>query len=138
MPPMRRRARRFTSFARTHTAVSRKEGAADAEREGIGICTLYAPYASRRHGGRGWCAPVSRGELRRKSGAGERTRTADLLITNHIAGRPATSGGVQIVAFPRKFAISGSSHVQKSHPRPLRRVSDRVSNLGRRRAQKPP
>ena len=30
------------------------------KRERIGICTLCAPYASRRHGGRGWCAPVSR------------------------------------------------------------------------------
>ena len=33
---------------------------------------------------------------------------------------------------------SGSGPVQKSHPRPLRRVSDRVSNLGRRRAPNPP
>ena len=52
------------------------------KRERIGICTLCAPYASRRHGRRGWRAPVSLCEVRRKSGAVERTRTADLLITN--------------------------------------------------------
>ena len=51
------------------------------KRERIGICTLYAPYASRRHGGGGWLAPVSVWEIRRNSGAGERTRTADPLIT---------------------------------------------------------
>ena len=51
----------------------------------------------------------------------------DRVTGNPMAGRPATSRGVQIVAFPRKFAISGSSRVQKSHPRPLRRVSVRVS-----------
>ena len=32
-------------------------------------------------------------------GAGERTRTADLLITNHIRGRPTTSGCVQTSFF---------------------------------------
>ena len=51
------------------------------KRQGIGICTLCAPYASRHHGSRTWRALVSAGEIRRKSGAGERTRTADLLIT---------------------------------------------------------
>ena len=59
-------------------------------------------------------------------------------IPNHIRGRPAASGCVQIVVVPGEFANSGSSRVQKSHPRPLRRVSDRVSNLGRPRAQNPP
>ena len=53
-----------------------------------------------------------------------------------LAGRPATSRGVQIVAFPGKLAISGSSRVQKSHPRPLRRVSVRVSKIGCCRAKK--
>ena len=57
------------------------------KRERIGICTLCAPYASRRHGGRGWLAPVNRCKIRRKSGAGERTRTADLLITNNCMPR---------------------------------------------------
>ena len=52
------------------------------KREGIGICTLCAPYASGRHGRRTWRALVSVCKIRRKSGAGERTRTADLLITN--------------------------------------------------------
>ena len=52
------------------------------KREGIGICTLCAPYASRRHGRRTWLALVSVCKIRRKAGAGERTRTADLLITN--------------------------------------------------------
>ena len=52
------------------------------KRERIGICTLCAPYASRRHGSRTRMALVSIWKRRRKSGAGERTRTADLLITN--------------------------------------------------------
>ena len=108
--------------------------AAEPDRHRIGICTLYAPYASRRHGGGCWLAPVSVWAIRRKAGAGERTRTADLLTTNHIRGRPAASGCVQIVVLPREFANSGSSRVQKSHPRPLRRVSDRVSNLEARQA----
>ena len=55
--------------------------------------------------------------------------TAELLVMNHIVGRPATSRCVQIVVFPRGFANSGSSRVQKSHPRPLRRVSVRVSDF---------
>ena len=57
MPAMRRRARRFTSFARTDTAVH--GGGRSRKRERIGICTLCAPYASSGHGGRGGCAPVS-------------------------------------------------------------------------------
>ena len=49
-----------------------------------GICTLYAPYAIRcRDRGAGRVL-VSTCKLRRKDGAGERTRTADLLITNQL------------------------------------------------------
>ena len=68
------------------------------ERHRIEICTLYAPCASRRRYGHGWRAPVSSCEIRGKSGAGERTRTADLLITNH-------SGAVQ----PRPGIASASA-----------------------------
>ncbi len=39
-------------------------------------------------------------------GAGERTRTADLLITNHIRDRPARSGWVQIRRC-REFRVAG-------------------------------
>ena len=53
------------------------------ERHRIRICTLYAPYASRRHEKHAWRTPVKRLKIRGKAGAGERTRTADLLITNH-------------------------------------------------------
>ena len=47
MPAMSRRVRRFTSFAHTDTAVRLQAGRRPMLiRERIGICTLYAPYAS--------------------------------------------------------------------------------------------
>ena len=84
MPAMRRRARRFTSFARTDTAVPREGGGRCSKRQGIGICTLCAPYASKRHGSRTRLVLVSIGIIRSKAGAGERTRTADLLIAKQL------------------------------------------------------
>ena len=69
------------SLARTLPCAGKAGRRPMLKRKGIGICTLYAPYASRRHGGRGWLVPVSLCKISGKPGAGERTRTADLLIT---------------------------------------------------------
>ena len=67
------------------------------KRQGIGFCTLCAPYASRRHGGRGWCSPVSIGNLRRKAGAGERTRTADGTYARLVeSGRLTIASGLRV------------------------------------------
>ena len=65
---------------------SRKPSGADYHR--TGICTLYAPCATSRRAGRAGRAPVKNCQVRGKAGAGERTRTADLLITNQTAGNP--------------------------------------------------
>ena len=69
------------------------------ERQRIGICTLCAPYASRRHGSRTRSSLVNDCKERRKSGAGERTRTADLLITNERGpGLCATTMSVTLLS----------------------------------------
>ena len=52
------------------------------KRERIGICTLCAPYAIRHRSGGAWLELVSDWKKTRKAVAGERTRTADLLIAN--------------------------------------------------------
>ena len=77
---------------------------------GIGICTLYAPYASEASRGRTRRAPVSIWRIRRKSGAGERTRTADLLITNQLLYQLSYAGFLPRRVPPERRVTAAGNH----------------------------
>ena len=89
MPAMRRRARRFTSFARTDTAVPRpSREAADAEtRKGRDLHPMCTLREQTPRMPRFVCARKSLNNKEKTLVAGERTRTADMLITNCYPSR---------------------------------------------------
>ena len=100
------------------------------ERQRIGICTLCAPYASRRPVDCTWQSPVSLWNKRRKSGAGERTRTADLLITNH-SEPSATSVCPRILELAKTGRRGLRGRRRAARPREERRRGSRPNEIRR-------